>query len=79
MFSALRNPCDSPSKVMYAYGMPCAARSAAMDSACAGGTTGSSSPCSSSTGQVAPFTCPTGARSVYSASHSGSGPISPSR
>ena len=53
MFSASRNPCDSPSKVMYAYRMPCAARSAAIDSDCAGGTTGSSSPCSSSTGQVA--------------------------
>ena len=24
MFSAFRNPCDSPSKVMCAYGMPCA-------------------------------------------------------
>src|SRR2546430_1347416 len=39
MFSALRNPCDSPSKAMYAYGMPCAARSAAIDSDCAGGPT----------------------------------------
>ena len=79
MFSAFRNPWASPANVMYAYRMPCAARSAAMDSDCAGGTTGSSRPCSSSTGQVASFTCPTGARSTYSASHSGSGPISPSR
>jgi hypothetical protein len=50
-----------------------------MDSDWAGGTTGSSSPCSSSTGEVASLTCPTGARCAYSSADSGSGPISASR
>jgi hypothetical protein len=59
--------------------MPCADRSAAIKSAWAGGTTGSSSPCSSRIGQVAALTWPTGARSTYSSSLAGSGPIRPSR
>ena len=77
--SALRKPWDSPAKAMYACLMPWAARSAAIASDWDGGTTGSSSPWSSSTGQVSSLTWPIGARSTYRLSASGRGPTRPSR
>lgn len=77
--SARRKPWDSPSNARYAYGMSLAATASAKRSDCGGETTGSSMPCSSSTGQAVPEARASGERSSYVRSNPGTGPISPYR
>ena len=74
--SPLRKPCPSPAKAIYACGIPLRSTTSTIASACAGGTTLSSSPWSRSSGRSSRSAKWTGERARYRSARSGYGPIS---